>query len=79
MCGREHAGQGCVWQGGMRGRGMHGRGHAWWGVCMVGVHGTEHAWRGACVAGGHVWGGMRGMRDGHCYGRYASHRNAFLL
>ena len=30
--------------------GMHGRGHAWWGVCVVRVHG-----RGACMEGGHVW------------------------
>ena len=28
----------------------------------------------ACMAGG-----MRGMRDGHCRGRYASYWNAFLF
>ena len=45
-----------------------------------------HAWQGVCVAGGHAWqGGMcgreglRGRRDRHCSGRYASYRNAFLF
>ena len=33
-----------------------------------------------CVAGVcGVGGGMRGWRDGHCNGRYASYWNAFLL
>ena len=32
--------------------------------------------KGACVAGG---GGVRGRRDGHCSGRYASYWNAFLF
>ena len=43
------------------------------GVCVVGdVHS-----RG--MAGGRAWwGGMRGSRDGHCGGRYASYWNAFL-
>ena len=38
--------------GGMCGvGGMHGRGHAWWGL----------AWQGACVAGRYAWqGGMQG-------------------
>ena len=48
--------------------------------------GGMHA-RGACVPrgwghaylGGYVAGGVRGMRDGHCSGRYASYWNAFLL
>ena len=31
---------------------------------------------GVCVRRG---GGMRGRRDGHCNGRYASYWNAFLL
>ena len=35
-----------------------------------GMHG-----KGACMAGG----GMRGRRDGHCSGRYASYWNAFLF
>ena len=43
------------------------------------------AWLGACIAGGDVWQrgcvarGMRGKRDGHCSGRYASYWNAFLF
>ena len=60
------------WVGGMHGRGMHGRGHAWqgrhawWGggkhggrACVAGgMHGSgEHAWQGACVAGGMHGGG----------------------
>ena len=50
---------------------MHGGGHAWWGVCVVGtcmvggacmargsMHGHgEHAWWGVCMASG---GGMHG-------------------
>ena len=32
---------------------MHGRGHAWQGVCMAGGMCS----RGACMAGGHVWWG----------------------
>ena len=104
--------------------GMHGRGHAWQGVCVAegayvvgGVHsrgvcmaggagmhcggcawqGKGHVWpagmrgwghvylggmcgRGACMAGGvHGGGGMRGRRDGHCCGWYASYWNAFLF
>ena len=36
--------------------------------------------RGTCVERGvHGMGGMRGRRDGHCSGRYASYWNAFLL
>ena len=32
------------------------------------------------MARGHVWqGDVRGRRDGHCSGRYASYWNAFLL
>ena len=42
-------------------------GHAWQGVCV-------------CVVGVmHGKGGVRGRRDGHCSGRYASHWNAFLF
>ena len=41
------------------------------------------AWQGqgACMAGGHAWqgAGVRGRRDGHYSGRYASYWNAFLL
>ena len=54
------------------------------GACVAG--GCMHGWGGwACVAGGvhgggHAWqGGVRGMRNGHCSGRYASYWNAFLL
>ena len=33
------AGGACVAVGKcVAGRGMHGRGHAWWGVCMAGGH-----------------------------------------
>ena len=55
-----------MWQGG---GGVHGRGHAWWWVCMAGVvcMAGGHAWqgvcmaRGACMAGGAcVAGGMHG-------------------
>ena len=50
----------------MAGVSVHGRGHVWQGVCMAGgMHG-----RGVC---------MRGRRDGHCSGRYASYWNAFLF
>ena len=57
---------GCALQGE---GGMCGRVHAWQGD-IGGVHG-----RGACVAGR----GVRGRRDGHCSGQYASNWNAFLL
>ena len=35
-------------------KGMHGRGHAWQGLCLMGgMHGGGgHAWQGACMAGG---------------------------
>ena len=56
------------------------RGHAWQGnmcgqgACMAGgVHG-----RGMCVMGV-GGGGMRGRRDGHCSGWYASYWNVFLF
>ena len=46
---------GHAWQGGMHGR----------GVCVVGVHGRGHAWQGACVVGGmHGKGGMHGGGGG---------------
>ena len=77
---REHAwsGGGMQDQGGVYGRGMHGRGHAWPG---------GHVWLGACVARGHAWhvewgaygGGIHGRRDDHCSRQYASYWNAFLL
>ena len=44
--------------------GMHGRGHAWWGVCgggtcMVGgMHGRGYAWQGGMHGGGHAWQGV---------------------
>ena len=81
-------GGGCM-AGGMHGR---GRGHTWKGHVRS-VLGRGHAWQGegVCMAGGMrelcmvgggrpAWqGGMRGRRDGHCSGRYASYWNAFLL
>ena len=48
--------------------GMHSK-----GVCTAG----GHAWHGACMAVGR--GGVRGWKDGHCSGRYASYWNAFLF
>ena len=37
---------------GVYGGGMHDRGCAWWGACMIGnMCGGGHAWQG----GGHVW------------------------
>ena len=43
MHGRGVCGTGHVWQGD-----MHGRGHAWWGVCMAGgMCGGGHAWQGS--------------------------------
>ena len=69
--------------GSMHGRGMCGRGACVAGACMVGVAfmAGRHAWWGVCVAGrGDMHGrGMRGRRDGHCSGRYASYLNAFLF
>ena len=50
--------------------GVHGLGHAWWGACVAGG-----CVMGACVVGG---GGVRGRREGHCSGRYASYWNVFL-
>ena len=46
---------GCVWQGG-----MHGRGHTWQGACVAG---------GTCMTGGHTWQGKLGMhgRGGHAW------------
>ena len=86
-------GWGCVWLGGMHGRGacvadmhgkgggMHGRGHSCRGACMVGgMHG-----RGTCMAGGCVWQAHPHPTPGRYYeiqsmsGRYASYWNAFLL
>ena len=49
---------------------MTGGGHVWLGV----VHG-----KGVCVAGVHASQGVRGRRDSHCSGRYASYLNAFLF
>ena len=85
MGGVRHGGGGCVWQGGMYGRGgawQGGRawqGHAWqggmhsMGLCMAGgsVHGGGHAWQGG-VRGRYYE--IRSMS-----GRYASYWNAFLL
>ena len=62
----------CVWLGACMPGGVHA-----WGCACLGVHG-----RGACVVGGvHSQGGgsVRGRKDGHCSGRYASYWNTFLF
>ena len=62
----------CLWfcsQGG----GMHCKGRA----CMVGGHTWQE--RDMHGRGMYMAGGMHGRRDGHCSGRYASYRNAFLF
>ena len=42
--------------------------------------GGMHVWRGVRGRGVCVpHGGVRGRRDGHCSGLYASHLNAFLF
>ena len=47
----------CVVEGGMHGRNVHGRGHAWQEECMAGA-----CVAGVCMAGGCVWqGGMHGL------------------
>ena len=59
MVGGMHSGGVCMARvgGGVHGGGMCGRGHVWWGACMV---------RGACAAGRHAWlgtymvGGLHG-------------------
>ena len=43
------------------------------------VRSGGHVWQGGCVAGGMHGGGVRGRRDGHCSGQYASYLDAFLL
>ena len=54
--------------GGVRGQGDMCGG----GACMAGgMHDQSYAWPGG--------GGVRGRRDGHCRGRYASYWNAFLF
>ena len=74
----------CVVGGGMHGLGVHGMGSmCGGGACMAG----EHVWwgggmrgRGTCVVGACVaGGGVRGRRDDHFSGRYASYWNAFLF
>ena len=47
--------------------GMHGRGHAWWGACVVGgMHGGGHAWQGSMHGRGlYMAGGMCGR--GHAW------------
>ena len=57
-------------------------------ACVIpSVHGWGCSWqRGACVAGGMHGGGgawrgggrVRGRRDDHCIGRYASYWNALF-
>ena len=66
-----------------------GGGHVWLGACSTGcawqgdVWPGGHAWQRGVRDGAHAWrgggGGMRGRRDGHCSGRYASYLNAFLM
>ena len=49
------------------------------------VHRGGRAWQGGMRGGGGLWGsirgreGVRGRRDGHCSGRYASCGNAFMF
>ena len=70
-----------VWQGACVAGAMHGRGRVWLGA----VHDKGHVWQGGMHGRGHVWQegvhdrGVRGRRDGHCSGRYASYWNPFLL
>ena len=49
-------------------------------MVVVGLEGWGctwgHAWQGRGVYGK---GGVRGRKDGHCSGRYASYWNAFLF
>ena len=46
---------GHAWHGGL---GIHGRGVHVWGVCMAGsVHGGGHVWQGVYVVGGMCGGG----------------------
>ena len=52
-----------------------GQGRAWGGGGAGGM-GDVHG-KGACMGGGGVGGCVRGRRDGHCNGRYASYWNAF--
>ena len=85
-------GRECVWQGGgvhgtkvcMVKGGMNDEGSvcvakgacvAKEGACIV----KGPCVAGACVAGACMAEGMRGRRDGHCSGRYASYWNAFLF
>ena len=49
MVGGVHGKKGVRMAGGMCGGGMHGRGHAWWGVCVTG---GGYTW-----SGGHAWQG----------------------
>ena len=74
-------GGGHVWQAGVHDKGAClAGGHTWQG----GLHGSGRA----CMAGGTCMarrgharqgGGVRGRRDGHCSGRYASYWKAFLF
>ena len=50
--------EGACMAGGMHGRGMRDRGHAWWGVCMAGdMCGGGCAWQGG------VWGRGRAGQE----------------
>ena len=52
----EHA-----WQGDMHGgAGVHGRGHVWQGVCIVGGNVFTSVCQEFCPGGGHAWHGMCG-------------------
>ena len=68
--------QACVKNSVHWGGGAHGGGHAWQGA--GGMHAGGRVVR-ACMAGGVHGRGLRGRRDGHCSGRYASYLNAFLF
>ena len=62
---------------------VHGGGwHEWWGwhAWQGSIHGRGVVWQGhvlqgVCMAGR---GGLRGRRDSHCSGLYASYWNVFL-
>ena len=72
----------CAWEGLCVVGGVHGRGYAWQEGCVQwgggrGMYGGGMCGKGCMV--GEVGGGVRGRRDGHCSGRYASYWNSFLL
>ena len=57
----------CLSTGGVhgRGRGMHGRGHACWGMHVGGMHGRGSGMVGACMVGGMCGEGSAWQGDMH--------------